>query len=89
MAALLAKFRIDYSDVVIIQDIQTKAQERTKKEFDSLVEPFVAKSTHATNDDGTTITQAELFALKERTNRHLRLSEELAKHSQNSTFVVM
>jgi solute carrier family 12 sodium/potassium/chloride transporter 2 len=40
MAALLSKFRIDYSDVIVISDVQKKAQDSTKEYFNSLIEPF-------------------------------------------------
>ena len=85
MAALLAKFRIDYSDVIVIHDITKKAKESTKKEFEALIEPFKADVC----DDGTAITDTELIGLREKTNRHLRLRELLQEHSSNSTFVVM
>ena len=37
MATLLAKFRIDYSDVVVIPDITKKADLSTKAEFQELI----------------------------------------------------
>jgi len=85
MAALLAKFRIEYSDVIVIPDITKRAQDQTKKEFEALIEPFKGNETQ----DGTTITDAELMTLREKTNRHLRLRELLSQHSIDSTFVVM
>ena len=33
MAALLAKFRIDYADVTVIPDVTKKAKDETKQEF--------------------------------------------------------
>lgn len=85
MAALLSKFRIDYSDVIVIPDIQKKAQEATKKEFENLIAPFKSED----NEDGAAITEAELISLREKTNRHLRLREVLQAHSKDSSFVVM
>jgi solute carrier family 12 sodium/potassium/chloride transporter 2 len=46
LAGLLSKFRIDYSDVVIVSDIHTKAKESTRKEFESLIQPFRVKNQH-------------------------------------------
>jgi solute carrier family 12 sodium/potassium/chloride transporter 2 len=43
LAALLSKFRIDYSDVVIISDIHKKAMESTRKEFEMFIQPFRVK----------------------------------------------
>ena len=78
MAALLAKFRIDYSDVIVIPDVTKKAKEETKKEFlDILSESSVA------------VPDAELQSQKERTNRHLRLAELLRDHSLGSEAVIM
>jgi solute carrier family 12 sodium/potassium/chloride transporter 2 len=85
MAALLGKFRIDYSDVIVIPDITKKAQESTKKEFDALIAPFKAED----SNDGCAITDSELSVLREKTNRHMRLREMLQVHSRDSTFVVM
>lgn len=41
MASLLAKFRIDYSDLQLITDITTKPQESTVQYFKSLIGKFV------------------------------------------------
>ncbi|CAG7828067.1 unnamed protein product [Allacma fusca] len=85
MASLLSKFRIDYSDVIVIPDITSKAKEETKVEFEAMIKPFV-------NDDvtdGTAISSADIVTHREKTNRHLRLHELLLAHSKNSTFVVM
>lgn len=43
LAALLSKFRIDYSDLILIADITKKAKEETKQEFEKLIENFRAK----------------------------------------------
>lgn len=37
MASLLAKFRIDYSDLTVIPDITKKPQEKTSAFFESLI----------------------------------------------------
>ena len=41
MAAMLSKFRIDYSDVIVITDITQKPGENTRRYFDSLTQQFV------------------------------------------------
>ena len=56
MATLLAKFRIDYSDVIAIPDITKKADPATKAEFDELI-------------SGCNIEMEELDRERERTNR--------------------
>lgn len=40
MASLLAKFRIDYSDLQIVPDITSKALDCTQQFFDSLIADF-------------------------------------------------
>lgn len=40
MANLLAKFRIDYSSLTMVQDITEPPQPETKKMFDELIKKF-------------------------------------------------
>lgn len=41
MAMLLSKFRIDYSDLVIITDVDVPPKSKTKKWFDDLIRPLL------------------------------------------------
>merc|ERR1712059_31310 len=79
MAALLAKFRIDFSSVLVIPDVTKRAsdssRQRLNEKLDSLPEGTISEEEMATN--------------KEKTNRHLRLSELLQEHSKESEIVVM
>jgi len=79
IAALLAKFRIDFSDVIVIPDVTKRAMDDTKQEhrqiLDSLPEGTIPEDDLATN--------------KEKTNRHLRLAELLREHSKESELIVM
>ena len=59
MASLLAKFRIDYSDVIVIPDVTKKAGDDIKTEFKTLT-------------DKINVDEAELLANKEKTNRNLK-----------------
>ena len=79
MISLLAKFRIDYSDVTIIPDVTKKAKDSTKSEFNKILTGIA----HGKPED------AELMAHKEKTNRHLRLAELLREHSAKSEMVIM
>lgn len=47
MASLLSKFRIDYSDLILLPDITKKPEESTVKFFNDLIKDFVS-----TSDDG-------------------------------------
>ena len=37
MCTLLAKFRIDFSDVIVIPDVTKRAQDATKEEFKQIL----------------------------------------------------
>lgn len=76
MANLLAKFRIDFHDVIMIPDIGKKASEETKNEFNAIV-------------SDANITSEDLVTNLEKTNRHLRLAELLREHSICSETVIM
>lgn len=52
MASLLAKFRIDYSDLTVIPDITKKPQDKTTQFFELLIRDF--KVNEEENADGTT-----------------------------------
>lgn len=88
MASLLAKFRIDYSDLQVVPDITTKPLECTQQFFDMLIADF-RKPESADDPDSCQISDAELLAVKDKTNRHLRLRELLLQHSHEANLVVM
>lgn len=56
METLLAKFRIDFEEVIILTDIAKKADTSTAMEFDELVE-------------GMNVSEEELHLEREKTNR--------------------
>jgi len=80
MISLLAKFRIDYSDVTVIPDVTKKAKDRTKAEFTEMMNGLQGDAKPS---------ESEMAANREKTNRHLRLSELLREHSKNSEMVIM
>ncbi|XP_045775420.1 bumetanide-sensitive sodium-(potassium)-chloride cotransporter-like [Maniola jurtina] len=83
MANLLAKFRIDYSSLTMVQDIMEPPQPETKRMFDDLIKKF-------TDETGESkISQTELTTLAEKTNRQLRLRELLLANSSQARLVVM
>ena len=43
MANLLAKFRIDFNDMIVIPDVAKKAKDSSREEFESLISNFKAK----------------------------------------------
>ncbi|KAL7034522.1 hypothetical protein ACKWTF_007999 [Chironomus riparius] len=86
MASLLSKFRIDYSDLILLPDISKKPDESTVAFFDDLIKSFVSPNDIS---DDSMITESELIAVQDKTNRHLRLREYLLEHSVKSDLVVM
>ncbi|XP_043502652.1 bumetanide-sensitive sodium-(potassium)-chloride cotransporter [Polistes fuscatus] len=88
MASLLSKFRIDYSALKVIPDISKPAQSSTKNFFDTLINDFKESDNTKESDDGV-IKESELIAMKEKTNRHLRLRELLLENSMEANLIVM
>ncbi|XP_068149884.1 bumetanide-sensitive sodium-(potassium)-chloride cotransporter isoform X2 [Drosophila tropicalis] len=98
MASLLSKFRIDYSDLTLIPDITKKPLETSTQFFNELIKDFVVNdkegenghSSKATlNDDDAFISDDDLVAVQDKTNRYLRLREYLQEQSTKSDMVVM
>ncbi|KAL7302113.1 hypothetical protein TKK_0005340 [Trichogramma kaykai] len=95
MASLLSKFRIDYSALKVISDISRPAQPQTQKFFDALTAEFLQSTNPTAGDDAENaneeyiIKESERIAMKEKTNRHLRLRELLHEHSMEANLIVM
>ncbi|XP_059352273.1 bumetanide-sensitive sodium-(potassium)-chloride cotransporter-like isoform X2 [Daphnia carinata] len=85
MAMLLSKFRIDYSDLVIITDVDEPPKSKTKKWFDGLIRPLLQTGIN----EGLQLTDGELEAFQYKTDRYLRLRELLLDHSSDSNLVFM
>lgn len=51
MAALLNKFRIDYSDLIVITDLNKPPKESTRNWFDGLIRPFIRREELSGNTD--------------------------------------
>ncbi|XP_057374572.1 LOW QUALITY PROTEIN: bumetanide-sensitive sodium-(potassium)-chloride cotransporter-like [Daphnia carinata] len=84
MTMLLSKFRIDYSDLVIITDVDEPPKSKTKKWFDGLIRPFLQSGTNEPH-----VTDSELETFQYKTDRYLRLRELLLDHSSDSNLVFM
>lgn len=76
MKTLLAKFRIEFEEVILVPDITKKADTSTTMEFDEMIE-------------GMNVSDEELQLEREKTNRHLRLAELVRAYSSESEMVVM
>ncbi|XP_034943442.1 bumetanide-sensitive sodium-(potassium)-chloride cotransporter isoform X2 [Chelonus insularis] len=87
MAEILAKFRIKYTSLKMVDDISVPPKQETQDFFDRLIADFCKHDTTDTTD--CTITEMELHTLKDKTNRQLRLRELLLENSSQSTLVFM
>ncbi|XP_046966935.1 bumetanide-sensitive sodium-(potassium)-chloride cotransporter-like, partial [Vanessa cardui] len=82
--ALLQKFRIEYSSLIMIQGINEPPLRASVEYFNQLIKKF-------RTDFGSDIliSDAELERLSNKTNRHLRLRELLIEHSYMASFIVL
>ncbi|TKR62951.1 hypothetical protein L596_026846 [Steinernema carpocapsae] len=86
MVALLRKFRIEFIDVKVIQDISRRPHPTTTREFERLISTM-----RTTTEDCRPglISELDLNAQALRTNRQLRTRELLQQHSHDSDLVVI
>lgn len=84
MASLLTKFRIKYSELIMLKGVQDQPRHDTMLKHKRLIEPFRRSPR---NEFG--ITDDELHSMAEKTQRQLRIHELVVKHSSNATLVVM
>ena len=88
MAALLSKFRIDFSDVMIISDIGKAPSEENMQKFEFLISKWREGNSKERSKD-LVVSESELIALKDKNKRHVRLRELLLKHSSQASLIVM
>ncbi|XP_061836715.1 solute carrier family 12 member 2 isoform X2 [Nerophis lumbriciformis] len=97
MATLLSKFRIDFSDITVLGDINTKPKKEHVAAFEELIEPYRLKeddmeqeaAEHLKNSEPWRITDNELELYRAKTNRQIRLNELLKEHSSTANLIVI
>ncbi|XP_068166257.1 solute carrier family 12 member 2-like [Antennarius striatus] len=97
MATLLSRFRIDFSDINVLGDINTKPKKHNKLCFKELIEPYRLKEDDMEQEaaerlkaqEPWRITDNELELYKAKTNRQIRLNELLKEHSSTAKLIVM
>ncbi|XP_031434224.1 solute carrier family 12 member 2 isoform X2 [Clupea harengus] len=97
MATLLSKFRIDFSDITVLGDINTKPKSESVAAFTQLVEPYRLKEDDMEQEaaeklkaeEPWRITDNELELYKAKSNRQIRLNELLKEHSSTANLIVM
>ncbi|KAM7369491.1 hypothetical protein PAMP_013758 [Pampus punctatissimus] len=97
MATLLSKFRIDFSDITVLGDINTKPKKEHVSAFEEMIEPYRLKeddmeqeaAERLKNSEPWRITDNELELYRAKTNRQIRLNELLKEHSNTANLIVM
>ncbi|XP_054467650.1 solute carrier family 12 member 2-like [Anoplopoma fimbria] len=97
MATLLSRFRIDFSDIHVLGDINTKPKKHNKLSFKELMEPFRLKEDDMEQEaaerlkaqEPWRITDNELELYRAKNNRQIRLNELLKEHSSAAKLIVM
>lgn len=97
MATLLSKFRINFSDIMVLGDINTKPKKENVAAFDEMIEPFRLREDEKEQDvadkmkeeEPWRITDNELELYKTKTHRQIRLNELLKEHSSTANVIVM
>uniref|UniRef100_A0A8C9YV32 Solute carrier family 12 member 3 n=1 Tax=Sander lucioperca TaxID=283035 RepID=A0A8C9YV32_SANLU len=97
MATLLSRFRIDFSDINVLGDINTKPKKHSKLSFKELIEPYRLKEDDMEQEaaerlkaqEPWRITDNELELYKAKSNRQIRLNELLKEHSSMAKLIVM
>uniref|UniRef100_A0A672QFY3 Solute carrier family 12 member 2-like n=1 Tax=Sinocyclocheilus grahami TaxID=75366 RepID=A0A672QFY3_SINGR len=97
MATLLSKFRIDFSDITVLGDINTKPKSEGLTEFAQMIEPYKLReddmeqeaAEKLKSEEPWRITDNELELYKAKSNRQIRLNELLKEHSCTANLIVM
>lgn len=97
MISLLSKFRIQFVDLYVVGDINTKPTKESWKFFEEMIEPYCL---HECSKDPATadmlkkespwkIKDAELETCKEKNYRQVRLNELLQENSRAANLIIM
>ncbi|MBN3277007.1 S12A1 protein, partial [Polyodon spathula] len=97
MISLLSKFRIQFVDLYVVGDINTKPTKESWKFFEEMIEPYCL---HECSKDPATadmlkkespwkIMDAELELCKEKNRRQVRLNELLQENSRAANLIIM
>uniref|UniRef100_A0A8C7XRC7 Solute carrier family 12 member 3 n=1 Tax=Oryzias sinensis TaxID=183150 RepID=A0A8C7XRC7_9TELE len=93
MATLLSKFRIDFSDINVLGDINTKP--KNKLSFKELIEPYRLKEDDMEQEAAERLKAQEPWRITDnelelyKTNRQIRLNELLREHSSSAKLIVI
>ncbi|XP_040581713.1 bumetanide-sensitive sodium-(potassium)-chloride cotransporter [Lepeophtheirus salmonis] len=104
MASLLAKFRIDFQDVIMLTDATKQPKKETKDEFKAMLANNSLKNSNSGKKHSTSsrdssssecdevpplVSELDIIANKEKTNFNLRIAEIVKDNSSSADLIVM
>uniref|UniRef100_A0A8C1RFM8 Solute carrier family 12 member 2 n=1 Tax=Cyprinus carpio TaxID=7962 RepID=A0A8C1RFM8_CYPCA len=95
MATLLSKFRIDFSDITVLGDINTKPKSEGLTEFAQMIEPYKLREDDMEQEAAEKLKSEEPWRITDnelelyKSNRQIRLNELLKEHSSTANLIVM
>uniref|UniRef100_A0A665TBW8 Solute carrier family 12 member 1 n=1 Tax=Echeneis naucrates TaxID=173247 RepID=A0A665TBW8_ECHNA len=97
MKSLLKKFRIDCTDITVIDDIHLRPTSDSLQELEEMIEPFrlhegvkdTAEAEALKGEWSWKITDEELNTFEEKTHLQVRLNELLQKNSKSANLIIV
>ncbi|KAM7014806.1 solute carrier family 12 member 1 [Tautogolabrus adspersus] len=97
MKSLLQKFRINCTDINVIDDIHIQPRSESLKKLDDMIEPFrlhegskdYAEAEAMKKEHPCKISDEELSSFEEKTNLQVRLNEVLQENSKSANLIIV
>ncbi|GLD55911.1 solute carrier family 12 member 1 [Lates japonicus] len=97
MKSLLQKFRINCTDITVIDDIHVRPSSDSLRNLEDMIEPFclhegskdTAQAEAMQKEQPWKITDKELSEFEEKTNLQLRLNEVLQQNSKSANLIIV
>ncbi|KAM9766038.1 solute carrier family 12 member 1 [Menidia menidia] len=97
MKSLLQKFRINCSDINVVDDIHMGPRSESLKQFEDMIKPFrlhegskdYSQAEAMKNEHPWKITDEELSSFEEKTNLQIRLNELLQENSKSANLIIV
>ena len=97
MKSLLQKFRINCTDIKVIDDIHVKPSSASLKQLEDMIEPFRLRegskdkiqAEAMQREQPWKITDEELNSFEEKTNLQVRLNEVLQENSKSANLIIV
>uniref|UniRef100_A0A4W6CBW2 Solute carrier family 12 member 3 n=1 Tax=Lates calcarifer TaxID=8187 RepID=A0A4W6CBW2_LATCA len=97
MKSLLQKFRINCTDITVIDDIHLRPSSDSLRNLEDMIEPFrlhegskdTAQAEAMQKEQPWKITDKELSEFEEKTNLQLRLNEVLQQNSKSANLIIV